>query len=136
MNIDFLIAVKAILYLVDQKHFVNSDEIASHIHYNPVMIRKVMTKLKKARLITARMGADGGYKLNMELADINLYQIMLSVDDESLIRVTNRRNKVDDKTDNIETSLYKLCKDLNDQCNQRLNSISLEQFIRLEREGM
>lgn len=75
MNSDFVVAVHAMVFLHHKGETVSSDSLADNICTNPVRIRRVMAKLKKAGLVETHMGAaDGGYAYKktkrVTLADI------------------------------------------------------------------
>lgn len=47
MNSSFSIAVHALVYLNHMEKVLSSEELARNVCTNPVLIRKVMSKLKK-----------------------------------------------------------------------------------------
>ena len=51
------------------EHKVTSDFLAASINTNPVIIRKILTQLKKAGLITVARGT-GGIEVTRELSDM------------------------------------------------------------------
>lgn len=63
MNSEFVIAVHALVFLYHKQEIVASDVLAENVCTNPVCIRKVMGKLKKAGLVDTKEGASGGYRL-------------------------------------------------------------------------
>lgn len=60
-NSSFSIAVHALVYLNHMEKVLSSEELAQNICTNPVLIRKVMSKLKKAGLVDTKGGNSGGY---------------------------------------------------------------------------
>ena len=78
----FTIAIHTLLcidYFRDQKN--TSEFIASSVGVNPVVIRRVLSQLKKAGLVSPespKMGA----KLAKEASSITLYDIFCAVEDE------------------------------------------------------
>lgn len=64
MNNEFVIAVHALVYLNYTQETVASDRLAENVCTNPVCIRRVMGKLKRAGLIETKEGALGGYKIS------------------------------------------------------------------------
>lgn len=58
---------------------VTSDFLAESINTNPVIIRKILTQLKKAGLITVARGT-GGIELTRELGNITFYDVFEAVD--------------------------------------------------------
>lgn len=76
MNSDFVVAVHALTALHHHKNeTLSSERLADNVCTNPVRIRRVMAKLKKAGLVETRLGcADGGYACHMG-AVITLRQV-------------------------------------------------------------
>ena len=54
-NSSFSIAVHALVYLNHMEKVLSSEELAQNVCTNPVLIRKVMSKLKKAGLHWSRL---------------------------------------------------------------------------------
>ena len=62
MNSDFVVAVHAMVFLHHKAETVSSEMLAENICTNPVRIRRVMARLKKAGLVETREGrTQGGY---------------------------------------------------------------------------
>ena len=55
MNSSFSIAVHALVYLNHMERVLSSEELARNVCTNPVLIRKVMSKLKKAGIVDTKM---------------------------------------------------------------------------------
>ena len=53
---------------------VTSDFLAASINTNPVIIRKILTQLKNAGLITVQRGT-GGIEVTRDLSDISFYDV-------------------------------------------------------------
>ena len=58
---------------------VTSDFLASSINTNPVIIRKILTQLKNAGLITVARGT-GGIELTRQLQDISFYDVYQAIE--------------------------------------------------------
>ncbi len=63
-------------------HKVTSDFIASSVNTNPVVIRKLMSQLRKAGLIDVAQGT-GGINLTRPASEITLLDIMRAVEPRS-----------------------------------------------------
>ncbi|AOG32397.1 Rrf2 family transcriptional regulator [Lactiplantibacillus plantarum] len=73
MKLDFSVAVHSILYLdAHRDSKVASRELAQSLHLNPVMIRNILSVLHKHGYLTGTVGKNGGYQLDLALADMNL----------------------------------------------------------------
>ena len=58
---------------------VTSDFLAGSINTNPVIIRKILSQLAKADLITVARGT-GGIKINRPLTDITFYDVYEAIE--------------------------------------------------------
>ena len=72
MSSEFTIAVHAMIWLNRQGGTLDSETLAEKVGTNPVRIRKVMAKLKKAGLLETREGNSGGYELSAPASAIRL----------------------------------------------------------------
>lgn len=83
MNGEFSVALHALVFLKHKNTIINSEKLSENICTNPVRIRKIMLKLKKAGLIKTKEGINGGYYLPKYNDNINLKQICdaLEIDD-------------------------------------------------------
>lgn len=79
-----------------------SAEIAAHAGTNPVVVRRVLGRLKQAGLLTSEKGHAGGWKLARAPRDITLADVYLALD-ERLI-ATDEIN--DDHHCSVEHALH------------------------------
>lgn len=82
MTGDFSLAVHALVYLDCKKTMLSSEQLASNVCTNPVRVRKVMAKLKKAGLITTREGKQGGYLFDGDAGSLDLKRVFEAVDEK------------------------------------------------------
>ena len=77
----FTIATHILLFIAleEKKHKVTSDFIAGSVGVNPVIIRKTMSQLKKAGLISVARGT-GGAELLKSTEDIRLVDVYRAVE--------------------------------------------------------
>ena len=75
MNGVFCVAVHALIYLDKRNCMLSSEELADNICTNPARVRRVMSKLKKAGLVTTKTGNEGGYRLLRKAGEITLKEI-------------------------------------------------------------
>ena len=68
MKSDFSVAVHALVYLSVKGCTLSSDALADNICTNAARVRKVMARLKKAGLVGAREGSEGGFCPQVRLA--------------------------------------------------------------------
>lgn len=80
-NTRFAASVHMLAYLVyRQGAAVPSAEIAASVDTNPVVIRRLLSALVKARLVSATKGASGGFSLASTPANISLRDIYRAVE--------------------------------------------------------
>ena len=74
---------------------ITSDFLASSINVNPVVIRRILQKLKSAGVITVARGNVGNMEINRDLKDITFYDVYKAVDcvdDEGLFHFHENPN--------------------------------------------
>lgn len=80
-NSRFAVSVHILAYLAFRKDVaVPSAEIAASVDTNPVVIRRLLAALVKARLVTAQKGAAGGFTLARSPATISLLAVYRAVE--------------------------------------------------------
>ncbi|MFQ6793050.1 Rrf2 family transcriptional regulator [Thomasclavelia sp.] len=114
-----------------KEHKITSDFLASSVNVNPVIIRKILSSLKKNKLINVQRGT-GGTTIARELDQINLLDIfnaVESIDNEQLFHFhenpntncpvgKNIHNILDDKLERVQKAME-----------QELASITLQEVI-------
>ncbi len=97
---------------------ITSDFLAGSINTNPVIIRKILTKLKSAGLITVTRGT-GGIELTKPLKEITFYDVYVAIEplkDDELFNFHKNPNPkcpvgknihtlLDSKLENIQKSM-------------------------------
>lgn len=80
-NSRFAVSVHILAYLAySEAAAVSSAEIASSVDTNPVVIRRLLSALTKARLVSAQKGAAGGFSLARSPQKISLLEIYRAVE--------------------------------------------------------
>ena len=105
-NSRFAVSVHILAYLVyRQGAAVPSAEIAASVDTNPVVIRRLLSALVKAKLVTAQKGANGGFALARQPENITLLALYHAVEpdpDHGLRRFTpNHKCPVGAKIESI-----------------------------------
>lgn len=59
---------------------ITSDFLASSINVNPVVIRRILQKLKSAGIVTVARGNVGSMEISKDLKDITFYDVYKAVD--------------------------------------------------------
>ena len=80
-NSRFAVSIHILAYLAyRQGAAVPSAEIAASVDTNPVVIRRLLSALGKARLVTAQKGAGGGFALATAARRISLLSVYRAVE--------------------------------------------------------
>ena len=81
----FTIAIHICLYLQYKgEDLVSSQQIAKSVQTNPVVIRRLVGRLRDKEIIGSMPGAKGGFYLKRPAAKINLWEIYKAVKDSDL----------------------------------------------------
>ena len=89
---------------------ITSDFLSSSINVNPVVIRRILQKLKSACIITVARGNVGSMEINKDLKDITFYDVYKAVDcvdDEGLFHFHENPNPLCPVGRNIHNVLDK-----------------------------
>lgn len=78
------------------KRLVNSNELAASIGTNPVVVRRIVSRLKEFGIIKVKVGLGGGYVLGRTASSISLWDIYLAMrkDNPFKLRVGNPEDAV------------------------------------------
>lgn len=79
----YTVAIHICLYLKFKgENLVSSQQIADSVKTNPVVIRRLVSKLRDAEIVGSVAGAKGGFFLKKPADKISLWDIYLAVRDE------------------------------------------------------
>lgn len=88
MNSRFSLAVHVLCLLAMQPEGrMTSGFLALSIGTNPVVIRRLMAKLREAGLVTSKGAAGGGWMLTRPAAKISLHGVRSALEDEVAMRM-------------------------------------------------
>ena len=128
MTSEFDVAVHALVFLNRKGIPLSSEIIASNVCTNPARIRKVMSKLRRANLVRAKEGIDGGYQLEKTIEEISLFEIATAVE-TVLISARWKTGDVEKSclvASGMASVMAELYDDLNTQCMERLKLLTLK----------
>ncbi|MBI2241258.1 MAG: Rrf2 family transcriptional regulator [Magnetospirillum gryphiswaldense] len=87
----FTVAVHTCALLgLETGHVVTSEWIAGSVNTNPVVIRRILSALNKAGLVTSVRGSNGGSLLAKAAQDITLLDIKRAVDSDDPVPLYNQ----------------------------------------------
>ena len=64
-----------------------SEQISKMLGTNPVVVRRMMTGLRKRGIVTAERGQNGGWQLCKPLSEITLLDVYSAIDEPSLFNI-------------------------------------------------
>lgn len=73
------------------QEWLTSDRLAGSINVNPVIVRKELSELREAGLITSRLGKDGGTKLSKSADEIKISEIYAAVKNNEVLGKKNQK---------------------------------------------
>lgn len=102
----FSVAVHVLTYMAwSDSDALTSDKLALSVNTNPVVIRRIMCALSRAKLVTSQPGSTGGSRLARRPSQISLLDIHRAVEDSKVFglhhRPPNRRCPVGMKIETV-----------------------------------
>ncbi|MFJ7828094.1 Rrf2 family transcriptional regulator [Psychrobacillus sp. NPDC096623] len=130
----FTVAIHVLSLISLNQNIVSTSEwIAESVNTNPVVIRRVMGKLKKAGLIDIRRGL-GGATLQKNLEDITLldvYNALEVVEDGELFQIHENPNPNCPVGANIQDVLELILVKAQDAMETILKEITMEELVKV-----
>ena len=84
MTGEFSVAVHALVYLCHTKRTTTSAELADNICANPARVRKVMSVLVRAGLVSSSEGRGSGYAADEGCCRVTLLQVLDALGDRAV----------------------------------------------------
>ena len=131
-NSQFAVAVHILAMLAKSgEENVKSDCIAASVNTNPVVIRRLLCELQRARLVASQTGASGGTRLARQPEDINLWEVYRAAlpDNEVFSLHRNEPNQKCLIGKNILKVLEKLQAEIDEAIEEKLARYSLADVI-------
>lgn len=126
----FTIAVHILTFITSVKEECTGDFIAASVNANPVIIRKIMSMLKKAELVDVRPGVGGAFlkKDAGQITLLNVYHAVDIIEDDQLFHFHNPViecpvGRV------IDTSLRAELKEAQAAMEHRLSQVTIQQLL-------
>ena len=84
---NYMKAVHICIYLnIKESELINSTELADSVKTNPVVIRRLVSVLRKHNILGSIPGASGGFFLKKEAKNISLWDIYLATREEEFFK--------------------------------------------------
>jgi Rrf2 family protein len=91
---------------------------------------KILRKLQKAGLVEAIRGADGGFRLTVDLEEVNLYDLMGVTEDKRLISACMNPNfECARRRNNSACSVHQHLLRLQAELDERLRALTLRRLL-------
>lgn len=122
--------LRAICYIAENqdKGFIPVSEISENLNLSENYLEQLVRMLKKDGLIKSSRGPKGGYKINNDLNNITIGQILRSLEgDMTTSECVSGKVNCDEKCD-----AYNLFTKLDFLINQAIDSITLENIVKHE----
>ncbi len=122
--------LRAICYIAENqnKGFIPVSEISENLNLSENYLEQLVRMLKKDGLIKSSRGPKGGYKINNDLNNITIGQILRSLEgDMTTSECVSGKVNCDEKCD-----AYDLFTKLDFLINQAIDSITLENIVKHE----
>ena len=110
--------------------------LAGSVNTNPVIIRRLLLSLKKARLIDTRKGVGAGSRLSRSPQRINLAEIYRAVEEHDAFRSPSGKPDADCPVGNcIRKTLEKVFESAESAMERDLEKTTLADVVRAAREA-
>lgn len=127
MTSEFAIAVHTLVFLNHVGGCQPSEKIAENVCTNPVTIRRILSKLKKAQLVETKEGIDGGYCFTLEAGKVSLDRILNAIG-EKPVSVSKKTGNVDYKcqiASNMGNIMEDVYSSMNMGCMEKIKNITI-----------
>ena len=137
-NTQFSMAVHILTVLAQaDDENIKSEKIAASVNTNPVVIRRLLSQLRQANLVSTQTGANGGTRLAKPPSEIRLSDVYRAVNCGRIFALHNREpNKDCPVGKNIEAVLCHLQKAIDKGIDNTLAKYSLEDVFERVRKGV
>ena len=110
---------------------IGSQTLAASVNTNPVVVRRLLLALRRARLIDTFTGKHGGARLRKKPREISLVDIYDAVEPRPVIRVNERKAlKQCHVSCNMKSIMSHVAESTEKAVRKHLRSISLAQLVR------
>jgi Rrf2 family protein len=128
----FAIAVHVLTLMAERGDVpLKSDMVACSVNTNPVVIRRIVCSLQRARIVTSQTGAAGGSKLARTPREITLLEVYKAVEGGRLLSLHRQRPDPHCSVGmNIEGVLSVILREAEEAFEQVLAKLTVEKVLR------
>lgn len=136
VNQQFTFAVHILTALAFAEETMDSQELATSVNTNPVVIRRLLLGLRRARLVETFTGKHGGTKLCKKPADISLLAVYDAVQPRPVIEINERKAFKHCRVScNMREIMSGVATGAEDAVRRHLRGITLQQLMRKVRRA-
>jgi DNA-binding IscR family transcriptional regulator len=84
-----------LLHMAHSKRPLTSDELASFLQTNPVVVRRTLAGLRERGYVGSEKGHGGGWVITADLHDLTLHDVYVSVGSPTVFAMGNRTDHPD-----------------------------------------
>src|ERR1041384_3065278 len=131
----FAIAVHVVTLMAERGDVpLKSEVVACSVNTNPVVIRRIVCSLQRARIVTSQTGATGGSRLARAPREITLLEVYKAVEGGRLLSLHRQRPDPHCSVGmNIEGVLSVILREAEEAFEQALAKITVEKVLRAVR---
>ena len=131
----FAIAVHVLTLMAERGDVpLKSEFVACSVNTNPVVIRRIVCSLQRARIVTSQTGAAGGTRLARTPREITLLEVYRAVEGGRLLSLHRQRPDPHCLVGmNIESVLGVILREAEEAFEQVLEKITVEKVLRAVR---
>jgi Rrf2 family protein len=131
VNQQFTFAVHIMTALAFRGELMDSQTLAASVNTNPVVVRRLLMALRRARLIETYAGKRGGAKLLKKPAEISLVEIYDAVERRPVIAVNERKAlRHCDVSCHMKEIMSDVAESTEEAVRAHLRRITLQQLVR------
>jgi Rrf2 family protein len=133
-NSRFTVALHVLAWMAlvarGNRELVTSEQIASSVNTNPVVIRRILGSLRDARLVVAQRGAGAGWRLARPPESITLAEVHDAVEHDSLFAMhRGRPNQACPVGRGIQPALLRIYRSAEHAVRAELSAVSIESLL-------
>jgi len=128
-NSKISVALHALVHIAKSQHPLTSEQLALCFNTNPVVIRRILGKLRKSGIVSSEKGHGGGWTMAMPYQKVSFYDVYASLEEELLPTNHSSTEKQCLIMKTLNQTMDGFLLEANNLLNQKLKTIKLEQII-------
>jgi Rrf2 family nitric oxide-sensitive transcriptional repressor len=128
LNVTTDYAIRALVYLAEEKRMVTGVEIANKMQIPPAYLLTIMGTLKKEGFVTVKRGNAGGYSLAKPQDKISLWDIMETMEGTMQFNCNMENDIFDGSEDTGMGQVRNVYRAVQSSIEERLRNVTLEQL--------